>query len=180
MTILLTVQTSHTHARTIALAGLAMIVAIEVDMKAGGPSGFYFPFYSHLSIFQLSRLLFTLYPTLISGTIVFQSFTYADPVIRNWQLLSLVYQRQQAILTHMKELEDELRLTSKMGALPSGPVAGAGNAAASSSANSSLPRNLQAKNNASAGGPPAPKAKAGIPSWAFMVGFYILFNYVLK
>jgi len=175
LTILLTVQSGNTHSRSISLAGLALIVAVDVHMKTEGIN-FYVPFMSHLTVHQLSQLLITIYPTYIGGTVVFQNFTYVDPVARNFSLLVQLYQMQNKLGENLQILEKEMRLTQKAGALPKGIVAGGAGQPATGA--SSLPRHLQAKNQQA--GRPQPKPKTGIPSWAFMVGFYVLFNYVLK
>lgn len=180
MTILLTVSSSHTHSRTITLAGLALIVSVELSLKTAQESSMTFPFFPYLTIHQLTKLLFTAYPTYISGTIVFQNMTYIDPVLRNWQLLSVVFQNQQNFERRFTELEQELRLAGKAGALPSGAAARGAPVSASGASNSSLPRNLQAKNNAGASNVKQPKEKSGIPPWVFMIGMYVLFNFVLK
>jgi len=173
LTILLTVQSASTHSRTICIAGLSLIIAADLRMRTS-EFWFYIPYFSHVAVYQISRLLFTAYPTFIGGVLVFQNVTYIDPSDRNWKLLSMVYHKQNQFEDALKTLESELR--SKSGVMT---------AAATSSARlpvavdlPSLPRNLQAKNeHAEVRGPPKRKE---IPSWIFLVGFYILFNFVLK
>jgi len=183
LTILLTVNSGQNDARTISLAGLALILALDLQMRTGTLS-VVIPFFPHLAVYQLSKLLFTIYPTFIGGTIVFQSFTYMDPTDRNWKLLSMVWRTQESILQNLSNLEQELRLTSRAGALPTAAaVAGgaSGPGVMPGAPNSALPRNLRARNaQGGAGGGENAQGKKGIPSWLFMLGFYVLFNYVLK
>jgi hypothetical protein len=182
LTILLTVQSSHTHSRTIALSGLALLLAVDLSLKTSG-FAYTVPFFPHLTVYQITSLLFQVYPTFIAGTTVFQSFTYVDAVDRNWKLLSVVYQRQNLLMENLTTMENELRLTGKAGALPK--IAGAGQTVVSAGPTAGLPRNLAAKNAAAGPGVdpsavPQPEKKTGIPSWVWFLGFYVVTQFVLK
>ncbi|GBG33115.1 DnaJ family protein [Hondaea fermentalgiana] len=182
LTILLTVNSSGNDARTISLAGLSLLLALDLQMRTGAWS-IVIPFFPHLAVYQLSKLLFTVYPTFIGGTIVFQNTTFLSPAERNFHLLSMACNTQAAIYRNLATLENELRLTKSAGALPTGAVSTAGGTgAAAAAATSALPRNLRARNqqHQQQQQQGQHKAKRGIPSWAFMIGFYVLFNYILK
>mmetsp|Transcript_42376 Transcript_42376/g.67934 ORF Transcript_42376/g.67934 Transcript_42376/m.67934 type:complete len:329 (-) Transcript_42376:10663-11649(-) len=153
ITILLTVTASRTHARSIALAGLSLIMAIDIHLKTS-TSLWYIPFFSHLAVYQITHLLFTIYPTYIAGVIVFQNLTHFDASDRNHHLMLAIMQRQNLLVEHFSKLEHELRLLSKTGGITSGT---AHIPTAASAANASLPRHLAAKNQQQAAGAPQKK-----------------------
>lgn len=183
LTILITAaSSSNTNARTICIAFLAMIFSIDVSLKTSKNIPYYIPFFSHLGIYQITQLLFTIYPTWISGTIIFQNMTYVDPVERNWQLISLIFQRQALLNETVTDFGKELRLAGLSGAIPPNLMAVNNrnvNNPTNADKTSGLPRNLQAKNNTGNVKDPS-KNKFKLPSYVFFIGMYILFNYVLK
>jgi len=179
LTVLLTLSSSHTHARTISLAGLSLLIAIDLHIHTSKVT-FFVPFLSHLAVYQLSKLLFTLYPTFISGAVVYQNVTFVDPAERNWKIMNFIFSRQSQIVENLTNLENEMRLTKKVGAIPSAGPVGAGGAAA---ATSNLPRNQQPRSavgHGDGGNNNAPKKRQGIPSWIMLLAVMFLFNYILK
>jgi hypothetical protein len=184
LTYLMTLGKARSQGRTWSFVGLIVALAVEFQMLFGG----WDPAASVLTrtpLHEKVALLHSLYPAFMHGCILLSQFTFND--LDTLQLLMM-----QTILNQQAELRDILRHVVQVVDKKNGAAVAAGSSAGGGSADGgkdaseeslTLAQRLkrQEVHTSKAMAEAQQKQKSGgIPSWAIMIGMYVIFNYLLK
>jgi len=181
LTFFLTLGKESSKGRNLSLTALVLLLILECNMIFGSFDFAVFLF-SKTTVYEKVGMLHRLFPAILNGARVYSSHVFVDFEQQTYDMLRDVLECTRDTLSTVKQIQLTLDKKWSKGKGFDGYSA---DETPVDDSSSNLPNNLRHKLQSSEASKerrknPAENKKGGIPGWVFMIGFYVLFNYVLK